>query len=51
MGVRQVAALAALLAAAPCQADEILNQQTAPMTMFFVSIPLGGVSAKERAPS
>lgn len=55
MGVKP-AAVAALIASAfvsaPSSADEIINQQiTSPMTMFYVSIPLGGVTAKERAPA
>ena len=55
MGVKPVA-VAALVASAfvsaPSHADEIINQQiTSPMTMFYVSIPLGGVTAKERAPA
>lgn len=53
MGVKQAAVFAtALIASAPALADEIINQQiTTPLTMFYVSIPLGGSSAKERAPA
>lgn len=55
MGVKP-AAVAALFAAAfvsaPSNADELFNnQQVSPATMFYVSIPLGGVTAKQRAPS
>jgi len=55
MGVKP-AAVAALIASAfvsaPSNADDIINPQTAtPMTMFYVSIPLGGHTAKERAPA
>jgi len=55
MGVKP-AAVAALIASAfvsaPSIADDIINPQTTtPMTMFYVSIPLGGHSAKERAPA
>ena len=54
MGVKP-AAVAALVAAAfvsaPSNADEI-NPQTMPQaTMFYVSIPLGAATAKERAPA
>ena|SRR5678815_740917 len=51
MGVKQVALFAAALSAsAPSFADDVMLQQalTTPMTMFYVSVPLGGVSAKER---
>ena len=49
MGARQVAALvAALFVAAPSFADPL---DTTPMTKFFVSIPLGANTAKERAPT
>ena len=54
MGVKP-AAVAALVAAAftstPSNADDFFNQQAAQTTMFYVSIPLGGVNAKQRAPS
>ena len=55
MGVKP-AAVAALVAtafvSAPSIADEINPQQLAtPLTMFYVSFPLGGVTAKESAPS
>ena len=56
MGVKPVA-VAALVAAAfvstPSNADEInpQSQITTPLTMFYVSIPLGGATAKERAPA
>lgn len=55
MGVKPIALTmfaAALTASAPSQADDILNSQLAsPGTMIFVSIPLGGSTAKERVPS
>jgi hypothetical protein len=55
MGVKPVAVAAFVASAfvsAPSNADEIINQQiTTPLTMFYVSIPLGGSSAKERAPA
>lgn len=52
MGVKQVAAFAAaLFASAPSLADDVVFQQTVPMTMFYVSIPLGATSAKQQAPS
>ena len=52
MGVKQVAAFAAaLFASAPSLADDVLLQQTTPMTMFYVSIPLGGSTAKQQMPS
>jgi hypothetical protein len=55
MGVKP-AAVAALVASAfvsaPSNADEIVNPQiTTPLTMFYVSIPLGGATARERAPA
>ena len=56
MGVKP-AAVAAIIASAfvsaPSNADEInpQSQITTPLTMFYVSIPLGGLSAKERAPA
>lgn len=56
MGVKP-AAVAALLASAfvsaPSNADDLnpQSQITTPLTMFYVSIPLGGLSAKERAPA
>ena len=51
MGVQQVALFAAALSASvPSFADDIVLQQvTVPQTMFYVSVPLGGASAKERA--
>jgi hypothetical protein len=54
MGVKQVALFAAALSAsAPSFADDIMLQQqlTVPTTMLYVSIPLGGHTPKERAPS
>ena len=54
MGAKQVVFFAAALSAsAPSIADDIMLQQqlTAPTTMFYVSIPLGGHTPKERAPS
>lgn len=56
MGVKPVAVaalLASAFASAPSSADEISPQSqiTQPLTMFYVSIPLGGRSAKERAPA
>jgi len=50
MAVRQLALLAAaLIAAAPAQADEPQLQSTVPMTMLYVSIPIGATTPKERA--
>ena len=54
MGVKPVAVFvaAALTASAPSQAEDFLNPQlTSPGTMVYVSVPLGGSSAKERVPS
>ena len=53
MGAKQVALFAAALSAsAPSFADDIMQQQlTVPTTMLYVSIPLGGHTLKERAPS
>lgn len=53
MGVKPVA-VAALVATAfvpaPSSADDIINPQTTtPMTTFYVNVPLGGATAKERA--
>ena len=55
MGVKP-AAVAALVASAfmsaPSIADDIITPQTnTPMTMFYVSIPLGGGTAKQTAPT
>jgi hypothetical protein len=56
MGVKP-AAVAALVASAvvsvPSNADEInpQSQISTPLTMFYVSLPLGGSTAKERAPA
>jgi hypothetical protein len=55
MGVKP-AAVAALVAtafvSAPSNADDIIQPQlNTPTTMFYVSIPLGASTAKERAPS
>ena len=55
MGVKP-AAVAALVAAAfvssASSAEDLITPQTGtPMTMFYVSIPLGGDTAKQRAPS
>ena len=48
MGARQLAALvAALFVATPSLADPY-DSVTSPMTKFYVSIPLGGSTAKER---
>jgi hypothetical protein len=52
MGAKQVVLFAAALSAsAPSIADDVILQQqlTTPMTMFYVSVPLGGHTAKERA--
>jgi hypothetical protein len=56
MGVKQLAlfAAAALTVSAPSQAEDFLNpnpQFTSPGSMLFVSIPLGGSTAKDRVPS
>ena len=54
MGAKQVVLFAAALSAsAPSIADDIMLQPqlTVPTTMFYVSIPLGGHTPKERAPS
>ena len=49
MGVRQLTLVAAaLIASAPAQAEESQVQNTVPMTMLYVSIPLGATTAKER---
>ncbi len=49
MEVRQLTLVAAaLIASAPAQAEESQVQNTVPMMMFYVSVPLGGASAKER---
>jgi hypothetical protein len=54
-GVKQAALFAAvaLTASAPSQANDFFNgpQLTSPGSMVYVSIPLGGASAKERMPS
>jgi uncharacterized membrane protein YgcG len=43
---------AALTASAPSQAEDFLNPQfSSPGTMLFISIPLGGSTAKENVPS
>ena len=50
MEVRQLTLLAAaLIASAPAQADELQVQSTVPMTMLYVSVPIGATNAKERA--
>jgi hypothetical protein len=50
MGAGKAAALAAtLLATAPAGAQEI--QDSIPTTMFYISIPLGGATVRERMPS
>ena len=50
MGVKQFTlAAAALIASAPVQAQEPQVQSTVPTTMLYVSIPIGGATAKERA--
>ena len=53
MGVKQVAAFIALLAAAaPSQANDFLSPQlNSPGAMLYVSVPLGSLTAKERAAS
>src|SRR4051812_45914251 len=56
MGARQVVSLAAasfaLLASAPSLALEPFDPNTVPQTtMFYVSIPLGGTTAKQQAPA
>ena len=49
MGVKQLTVLAAaLIASAPTQAQESQIQSTVPMTMLYVSIPVGATTAKER---
>jgi len=49
MAVRQLTLVAAaLIASAPAQAQEPQVQNTVPMTMLYVSIPVGATSAKER---
>ncbi len=49
MGVKQLTLLAtALIASAPAQAQEPQVQSTVPTTMLYVSIPIGGTTAKER---
>ena len=49
MEVRQLTLLAAaLIASAPAQADETQLQATVPMTMLYVSVPIGATAAKER---
>jgi hypothetical protein len=56
MGVKPVA-VAALVASAfvsaPSRADEInpQSQITQPLTMFYVRVPLGGTTVRERAPA
>jgi hypothetical protein len=50
MGAGKAAALAAaLLVSAPLGAQEL--QDSIPTTMFYVSIPLGGATVRERMPS
>jgi hypothetical protein len=49
MAVRQFTLVAAaLIASAPAQADETQLQATVPMTMLYVSVPIGATAAKER---
>jgi hypothetical protein len=49
MGVKQLTlAAAALIASAPAQAEEPQVQNTVPMTMLYVSVPLGATTARER---
>lgn len=49
MAVRQlILVAAALIASAPAQADETQIQTTVPMTMLYVSVPIGAATAKER---
>jgi len=49
MEVRQLTLLAAaLIASAPTQADEPQLQSTVPMTMLYVSVPIGATTPKER---
>jgi hypothetical protein len=50
MGARQVATLvAALFVSAPSFADPV--EVTSPLTKFYVSIPLGASTARERTPT
>ena len=50
MAVKQLTLVAAaLIASAPAQADETQIQNTVPMTMLYVSVPLGGTTAKDRS--
>jgi hypothetical protein len=54
MGAKPIALmmLAALGASSPSWAEDFLNPQlTSPGTMVYVSVPLGGATAKERLPS
>jgi hypothetical protein len=54
MGVKPAAVatlVAAALVSAASTADETISPQTTSTTTFYVSIPLGAVGAKERAPS
>src|SRR5262245_58667695 len=56
MGVKPVAVaaiVASAFASAPSNADEInpQSQINAPLTMFYVRIPLGGTTARESAPA
>ena len=49
MAVRQFTLVAAaLIASAPAQADETQLQATVPMTMLYVSVPIGATADKER---
>jgi len=49
MGVRQLTLFAAaLIASAPAHSQEPQIQNTVPATMFYVSIPIGVTTAKER---
>jgi uncharacterized membrane protein YgcG len=53
-GIKQAALFAAvaLTASAPSQAEDFLNSQfTPPGTMLYISIPLGGSTAKDNVPS
>lgn len=49
MAVRQVTLVAAaLIASAPAQAQEPQVQNTVPTAMLYLSIPIGGTTAKEQ---
>lgn len=51
MGIKQLTLLAAaLIASAPAHAEDQI-QNTVPMTMFYISIPLGAATARQQMPS